>query len=266
MKVVNYLFKTYGYEHTANIVTFDRFGVKQSLRDCAKALSVSERDLSMLMQTIPSGAKTLAQAYETSEKMRTLVESSPSYRKLMQAAVSIEGLPRHTSIHAAGVVLSSLPLKDVVPLVSQDHTTLTTQFTKDYLEQRGLIKMDVLGLRNLSIISEILESLRKQGVDLDLMKIDKEDQKTYALFAAGNTNGVFQFESDGMKALLRKMVPASFEELIAALALYRPGPKDNIPLYLENEPIPKGLSIPLKARKIFSVKRSVSCCIRNRLC
>ncbi len=241
--VIEYVKDKYGEECVANIVTFGTLAAKQVLRDVGKVLGISNYDIDILTKSIPTMLAnkkvTLLSAYEDIPRFKTAIEAKSINKRLFEIALKLEGLPRHTSTHAAGVVLSSQPIVNVCPLISNDEQMIQTQYTMEYLEDLGLIKMDFLGIRNLTIIDEIVTMI-KENVDssFDIMKIPLNDKKTYEMISCADTSGVFQLESEGMKNLIRQMKPVSFEEIAATLALFRPGPMDNIPLYLENRKNP----------------------------
>lgn len=233
-ELIHYVYEKYGRDHVCSIVTFGTFGAKQSLRDAGKVMGISERNVDALTKLVPAKAKvTLKLCYETQPRFRQMVDSDNSYHDLFATACMIEGLPRHTSTHAAGVVMSHLPLESVVPTIQLNEGMKTCQFTMEYLEERGLIKMDFLGLRNLSIIDEIVREIKKTDPAFDIMKINMNDLSVYRVFQQADTTGIFQFESEGMKNLLRRMQPKNMEDIACAMALYRPGAFRQIPSYLD---------------------------------
>lgn len=233
--VINYVYEKYGADHIANIVTFGTLGARQVIRDTAKVTCLPQRDTDMLCRMIPNTPKiTLAEALNRSTRLREVVNAENRYRSLFRTASRLEGLPRHCSVHAAGIIMSRLPLNDVIPTIQLDEGMKTSQYTMEYLEERGLIKMDFLGLRNLTTIDKIVSMIRKTQPEFDIMKIPMNDHKTIDVFARVDTVGIFQFESAGMKGLLRKMHVSCFDDIVAALALFRPASMQNIPLYLEN--------------------------------
>ena len=183
---------------------------------------------------------TLKGAYEESAKFKERINSSEKYKRLFRIALRLEGLPRHASLHAAGIILSNENIDNVCPLIDVDEGVRASQFTMEYLEELGLIKMDFLGLRNLTIIDEIVHHINETAVQkLEIMKIPLDDALTYQLIRDVDTIGVFQLESDGMKNLIRKMKPRNFEDIVATIALYRPGPMENIPEYLDRREHPE---------------------------
>ena len=182
---------------------------------------------------------TLDYAYQNAPRFKEMINSGETMRQLFRIAKKLEGLPRHASLHAAGIILSNDDIEKVCPLIDVDEGISATQFTMEYLEELGLIKMDFLGLRNLTIIDEIVTQIKTANPDFDIMQIPLDDKKTYALIQDVDTTGVFQLESEGMKNLIRKVQPKVFEDIVAAIALFRPGPMENIPEYLERRKHPE---------------------------
>lgn len=245
--VIDYVYQTYGEDHVCNIVTFGTFGARQSLRDAGKFLAMSNYDINMVANMVPRTAKiSLNDALNQNRRLKSIVNAEEKYQKLFRLAMAIEGMPRHTSLHAAGIIMSSLPLEDVIPTMHSDDGMKTSQFTMEHLEERGLIKMDFLGLRNLTIIDDIVKLVQKEDPSFKIMEIPLNDEATFEVFKHADTVGVFQFESSGMKNLLQKMKPCKFEDIVACLALYRPGPMENIPLYLSNRANPASIQYPHK--------------------
>ena len=249
-EIIDYVYQKYGEQHIANIITFDTLAARAVLRDVGKAMDISKREIDMIVGLIPQTPKiTLEKAYEQKEKLRVLLNASPQLMEYFNMSKRIEGLPKNKSIHAAGIVMSGKPIEDVIPTIQMAEGMKTTQFVGNYLEERGLIKMDFLGLKNLTMIDEIVQMIHKHNPDFHILSIPLNDAKTYRLFAQADTIGVFQFESDGMRNLLRKMKPNCFEDIIAALALFRPGPKDQINTYLEGRKNPASVVYPSKELK-----------------
>lgn len=233
-EVIQYVLNKYGKEHVAHISTFGTLAAKQVLRDVGRVMEISVRDLDSISKTIPNTLKiTLAQAYNQSDRFRQLINSDERYQKLFKIASELEGLPRHISTHAAGIVMSSVNLSEVVPMIQIESDMLSTQFTMEYLESLGLIKMDFLGLRNLTIIDEVVQAIQKEkNISLNILKVPLDDRKTLSLVHNVDTVGIFQLESEGMKNLLRQMKATRFEDIVATIALFRPGPMENIPEYI----------------------------------
>lgn len=239
-EVIRYVKEKYGEDHIAHIVTFGTLAAKQCLRDVSRVFEIPLRDVDMLSKAVPNAVKiTLQDAYDQSERFRLALSSDIALQRVFEMAKQLEGLPRHVSTHAAGIVMSKLPLQQVVPLISVEEDLYSTQYSMEYLEDIGLIKMDFLGLRNLTIIDEIVN---RMDVFIDILKIPLDDVKTYHLISQGDTVGVFQLESEGMKALIRKMKPDRFDDIVATIALFRPGPMENIPLYLKMKSDPSKIN------------------------
>ena len=243
-EVIDYVSKKYGEDHVSHIITFGTMKAKQVIRDVARVLEFNNYDVDKLAKAIPNDLKvTLSSAYNNSDKFRTVLNSDIKYKELFDLSKKLEGLPRHYSTHAAGLVISKDNLTDIIPCIKLDEM-LTTQFTMEYLEDLGLIKMDFLGLRNLTIIDEIVQNIRKDDNDFDIMKIPLNDDLTYNLIQKCDVLGVFQLESMGMKSLVKKVKPQSLNDIALTLALYRPGPMQNIPLFLSNRSNPNHIVYP----------------------
>lgn len=238
-EVVNYVIDKYGHDHVCQIVTFNTYGPKVAIKDLGKAAGLPLVRLEMLTKLIPTMGKfkkSAREMYQESNQFQSLVRKDPVMQQLMPSVFVTENLPRNISTHAAGVVLSKEPLDTIVPITLGPSNTIVSQYSKDYIEEVGLLKMDFLGLRNLTILSYILKGIEQhEGIKLDLNQLPLDDQKTYHMIASGDTFGIFQLESDGMVSLLRKMKVSEFEDIIAAIALYRPGPMENIPTYLKRK-------------------------------
>ena len=230
-EVVNYLKDKYGYKKVANIVTFSTLSSKQALRDCAKVLGLSKADIdkiSKIAHKCPYNAS-LKEMVELSEEFKEFINSDDKYLDVYNSALVIEDLPRQTSIHAAGIVLSEYDLDQIVPTFSNNDKDLVVQYDMNYIESLGLLKMDLLGLRNLTIIDDCLKEIKRvYNVNVDLNKIDLTDKKLYTLLSEGKTSGIFQFESDGMRKTLKTIKPETFIDVCNVLALYRPGPREFI--------------------------------------
>lgn len=234
-EIIAYMQEKYGTGHAAHIVTFARFKARLALRDTAKALGILQADIDRLARLIPSGPNvTLQDAMDHSEVFKGRVESSPSLSKLYQLARSIEGLPRHASIHAGGIVVAKDPIVQQAPLADLQAQLPAVQFSMEYLEELGLIKFDFLALRNLSLLQSMNDQLKAStGSRLNLLSLPLNDPGVYRLLCQGLTMGVFQLESEGIRQLILRFQPNRFEDIAAILALYRPGPMKNIDLYLQ---------------------------------
>jgi len=241
-EVIQYVKNKYGKDHTAHIATFGTLGAKQVLRDVGRVMEVGLNKVDVLCKAVPNRLKiTLKEAFDTDNRFRQLINSDRQYQLLFKQALKLEGLPRHISMHAAGIVMSRFPLSEVVPVIELEADMVATQYTMEHLEELGLIKMDFLGLRNLTIIDEIVSKIKIKNTDFDIMKIPLNDSKTFRCLKEVDTVGIFQLESDGMRSLIRKIQPECFEDIVVAIALFRPGPMENIPLYLENRLNPENI-------------------------
>lgn len=235
--VLQYIEKKYGHEQVAQICTFGTFGAKQSIRDTLRVLGSDSKELKHWSNAIPKELDiTLESAYTKSATLRDIVESSEVNRQKFQVALTIEGLPRHVSTHAAAVVISDFPIEEQVPVLDRPQQMLITQFAMADVEHMGLLKMDFLGLRNLKLLDDILTNLAKsEKVILEINNINMNDDQTLEIFRKADTNGVFQFESDGIRHVLRKLQPASFEDIVAVNALFRPGPMKQIDSFIRRK-------------------------------
>ncbi|SDH32855.1 DNA polymerase-3 subunit alpha [Alteribacillus persepolensis] len=237
-EVIRYVADKYGRDRVAQIVTFGTFGARAAIRDAGRIMEVPQALIDKLAQLVPQAPQmTLARAYQEEEAFRVFVERESTAQAVLKTAQHIEGLPRHTSVHAAGVVISENVLTEHVPLMGQDNDDLfLTQYPMEDLEGIGLLKMDFLGLKNLSLLERITKTIRYQErVQIDLRELPMDDEKTYAMLARGDTSGVFQLESDGMRNALRTIQPETLEDIAAVNALYRPGPMENISVYAERK-------------------------------
>lgn len=234
-EIIRYVTEKYGRMRASHIVTFSTFKSRMVLRDAGKAMNVPVRQISELSAMIPAAQNiTLEQMRESHPEFARKIASSKPLQDLYEMAVRIEGLPRHESIHAGGIVISDRDITDVAPLVQLGDAQMAVQFTMGYLEDLGLIKFDFLGLRNLGMLAEMLDQIRTlYGRSIDLFKLPLNDPDVYHLLRQADTLGVFQLESSGIRHLLKEFQPERFEDIAAVLALYRPGPMKNINLYLE---------------------------------
>ena len=233
-EVISYVKEKYGEKNVAGIITFGTLGGRASVRDVGRVLMVPPKYLDIICKKIPFKG-TLKDVKHSDKEINTLIENDDKLKLLYNIVNLIEGNKRHTSIHAAGIVISYKPLDEVVPIKMSEDINLT-EYTMDYLEELGLIKMDFLGIKNLSIIdnfiNDIYESTNKK---IDFNKIPFDDPKVMNLFAKGDTTGIFQFESEGMKRFLRDLKPSNFTDLCNAIALFRPGPASNIPSFIRRK-------------------------------
>ncbi len=236
-EVIAYVAKKYGKLHVAQIITFGTLAAKAAIRDVGRVMGASPKETDVLSKLIPSRPGiSLHEAFQNSPALQKEIMESELNKKIYKTALKIEGLPRHTSTHAAGVVLSDQPLTNIVPIQEGQQDVYLTQYSMDYLEDLGLLKMDFLGLRNLSLIENITKLIhRGEGKAVDLTNIYYQDQKTFDLLSKGDTTGVFQLESEGMRSVLKRLKPTELEDIVAVNALYRPGPMENIPLYIDRK-------------------------------
>ena len=235
--ILDYVRRKYGENHVAQIATFGTFGSKQALRDVCRVLGLTTVQAGEWSKAIPNQLGiNLKTAYEQSKNLQALVSRSPKNQLIFETACRIEGLPRHLSTHAAGVVLYDKPLTDVIPLIYKDQQMPITQYTMKYVEQIGLLKMDFLGLTNLSILHDSIELTKSiYQHEIILNEIPLDDEKTLELFQMADTNGIFQFESDGIRRVLKKLRPTNLEDIAAVNALYRPGPMEQIDTFIKRK-------------------------------
>lgn len=233
-KVIDYVVKKYGKEHVAQIITFGTMAAKGVLRDVGRALGMSYQSVDVIAKMVPGELNmTLDKALILSKNLKNVYDTDPKGRELIDTARKLEGMPRHASTHAAGVVITRKEADFYVPLQKNDEA-IVTQYTMTTLEELGLLKMDFLGLRNLTIIDQCEKEVRADKPDFRISKIPLDDRSVYAMFSRGDTEGVFQFESPGMKRVLTQLCPENIEDLIAVISLFRPGPMESIPKYIRN--------------------------------
>lgn len=234
-EMIRYAGERYGANHVAHIVTFARMKARMALRDTAKVLGVPERKISALLRKAPAGANiTLKEMESGSRAFEAAVKADRELSSVYALALAIEGLPRHTSIHAGGLVISGKPIYEQAPMMDAQADVPAVQFTMDYLEERGLIKFDFLALRNLSVLEEMKEALEaRTRQKIDLLKLPLDDPAVYALLVQGQTMGIFQLESAGIRNLIMRLKPYRFEDIPFILALYRPGPMKHVDEFLE---------------------------------
>jgi len=225
-EVIDYVTRKYGRENVAQIITFGTMKARAVVRDVARVMDIPYADADRVAKAVPPALDmTLAKALEESPPLKDLQQKDPRVKELLEVAQRLEGMTRHASVHAAGVVIAPRPLTEFVPLYKSQKDEIVTQWAMKEVERVGLLKMDFLGLSTLTLISDALNEIKRtEGIDLDIDAIPLDDQKTYKLFGDGQTYGVFQFESSGMRELLRKAKPERLDDLIALNALYRPGP------------------------------------------
>ncbi len=234
-EVIHYCLTKYGPKRVAPIITFGTLGSKQVIRDVARTMSIDLKVVDYLSKKIQSHLS-LKENYNQNKQLRIYLKNKPTLIKMYKIASKLEGLKRHTSVHAAGIVMSQVDLDEIIPIVKKDDNGYLTGYDMEYLETIGLLKMDFLGLRNLTLISDILKDLKEVlGVEVSFLDIPLDDRQALDLFKEGKTIGLFQFESEGMKNFLRKLRPSCFEDICAANALFRPGPMQNIDTYIKRK-------------------------------
>lgn len=239
-EVIDYVKRKYGDDHVAQIITFGTMGAKAAIRDVGRVLDVSYNKVDNIAKEIPFAlGMTIDKALDTNPNLRKLYEEDGETKEIIDVSRKIEGMLRHASTHAAGVVISKKPIDEYVPLYKHQDA-ITTQFTMTTLEELGLLKMDFLGLRTLTVIRDALDLIEKNhNVKINFSTMEYDDPKVYELLASGNTLGVFQLESAGMRSFMKQLKPDNFEDIVAGISLYRPGPMDSIPNYINNKNNPE---------------------------
>ena len=235
-EVIDYVKRKYGSDNVAQIVTFGTMAARLAIRDVGRALNIPYGRVDEVAKQVPNELKmTIKKALTVNYKLKELYDSSAEIKKLIDTAIELEGLPRHTSTHAAGVVITSGGIGNFVPLQKNDDV-ITTQFTMTTIERLGLLKMDFLGLRTLTVIQDAVMHIKQaHGADVNIENLDMDDAAVYEMISRGETDGVFQLESGGMKQFMKELKPTSIEDIIAGISLYRPGPMDSIPMYVANK-------------------------------
>ena len=235
-EVIDYVMRKYGADHVAQIATFGTMAARGAIRDVGRALNFSYADTDVVAKLVPTMPLhiTLKDALTVSPKLKEMYDADQRVRILIDTAMSLEGMPRNTSTHAAGVVITAKPVSAYVPL-SRNDDTIVTQYTMTTIEELGLLKMDFLGLRNLTVIEDAEKQIRKVNPDFSVDAVPDDDPETFAMLAEGKTQGVFQLESAGITAVCVNMKPTSIEDMTAIVALYRPGPMDSIPMFIANK-------------------------------
>ena len=246
--------RKYGADHVSQIITFGTLQAKGCIRDVGRVLGMSYQDTDTVAKAIPFDlGMTLEKALTLSPLLKTMYDEQPEVHRLIDTAMTLEGMPRHASTHAAGVLITGKPVMEYVPLQRNDEV-ITTQYPMGTIERLGLLKMDFLGLRTLTVIRDTLDMLRAQGIDMKPEDIPRDDPAVYEMISAGDTDGVFQLEGGGMRTFLTNMKPSCFEDIIAAISLYRPGPMESIPRYIQGKQNPSSIHYETeKLRPILDV-------------
>lgn len=244
-EVIDYVVAKYGEDRVAQIITFGTMAARAAVRDVGRALAVPYNDVDRVAKMIPmmQGKHiTIGEAIDMNPDLKKLYNDDNTIRELLDTAKTLEGMPRHASTHAAGVVISSEPITEFVPLYRNDDL-ISTQFPMTTLEELGLLKMDFLALRTITVIRDTLDLVKAgKGIDIDLDAISYEDPAAFEIIGKGDTTGVFQLESQGMTQFMKELQPTSLEDIIAGISLYRPGPMDQIPRYIRNKNHPEGIT------------------------
>lgn len=232
-EVIDYVTEKYGEKKVVGIITFNTLGAKQAIRDVGRVLNLKSNLIDSVAKMCGSD---LRQSYQDNLQLKKLIANSEDVRKMYQIALHIEGLPRHISVHAAGVVMSNRNIDEIIPLYRNQLGMYVSGYSKDYLEPLGLLKMDFLGISNLTMVSRVIEDIRNDTrLNITFSNIPFQDKKTIELFNKGDTEGIFQFESAGMIKFLKQLKANNFNDIVAAIALYRPGPMDSIPEYIRRK-------------------------------
>ena len=241
-EVIEYVVEKYGADHVAQIVTFGTMAARGAIRDVGRVLNFSYAETDVVAKLVPTTLHiTLKEALEVSPKLKEMYDADERVRTLIDTAMKLEGMPRNTSTHAAGVVITADPVCSYVPLARNDDT-IVTQYTMTTIEELGLLKMDFLGLRNLTVIKDAQQQIRKINPEFDIDLVPDNDPETFAMLAEGKTQGVFQLESAGITGVCVNMKPTSIEDMTAIVALYRPGPMDSIPTFIANKQDPRKIT------------------------
>lgn len=242
-EVVDYVRAKYGEDHVAQIVTFGTMAARGAIRDVGRALNFTYAETDVVAKLVPTMPLhiTLEEALKVSPRLKEMYDGDPRVKELIDTAQALEGMPRNTSTHAAGVVITKLPVYNYVPLSTNDDV-IVTQYTMTTLEELGLLKMDFLGLRNLTVIDDAVADIHKHTPTFDMGKIPEDDPETFAMLSDGRTSGVFQMESAGMTGVCVQLHPRSIEDITAIVALYRPGPMDSIPRFIQNSQNPASIT------------------------
>lgn len=243
-KVIDYVVSKYGADNVSQIVTFGTMKAKLAIRDVGRVLAMPLPEVDRVAKLVPRDPKiTIDDALGEVPELRALYESDEAVKKLIDTARTLEGLPRHAGTHAAGVVITGEPIVNYVPLSLNKDNFITTQFPKDTVESLGLLKMDFLGLRNLTVIKNAVKIIKEtRGTELDIDSIGYDEKEVFELISSGNCAGVFQLESSGMQSFMTELQPGSLEDIIAGIALYRPGPMEQIPRYIHNKKHPEDVT------------------------
>ncbi|MCE5311990.1 MAG: DNA polymerase III subunit alpha [Nitrospiraceae bacterium] len=234
--VITYVSEKYGHDHVSQIITFGTLAAKLAIRDVGRALGMPYADVDKIAKLVPVGSTTIEEAIKAEPQLKEMRDENPDVKELLDIAIRLEGLSRHSGTHAAGVVIAPRPLTDFMPLYKNpSDEIITSQFDMSSVESIGLLKFDFLGLKTLTVIDRTIQYIKQQGKDLNISRIPMDDEATYKMLSSGETTGIFQLESAGMRDILIRMQPNRFEDLIALVALYRPGPMAWIDDFIRNK-------------------------------
>ena len=241
-EVIDYVNRKYGSDHVAQIVTFGTMAARNAIRDVGRVMGIPYQNVDTVAKLVPMELKmTLKRALDVSPELKKMYDTDPQVHELIDTAIKVEGMPRHASTHAAGVVITPEAVDRYLPLATNDGLPVT-QFNMTEIEELGLLKMDFLGLRTLTVIRDAENEIRRRVPDFSIENLNYDDKATYEMLSQGETEGVFQLESTGMKQVLMGLQPKDLEDVIALISLYRPGPMDSIPTYLRNRHHPEQMS------------------------
>ena len=246
-EVIDYVVRKYGKEKVVQIVTFGTMAARMVIRDVGRALDMPYAAVDRIAKMIPMGQNghnpTIRESLSISADLKKAYEEETDVKYLLDMSQKLEGLPRHASMHAAGVVIGQKAIDEFVPLSRGSEDAITTQFTMTTIEELGLLKMDFLGLRTLTVIQDAVRNIKQsKGIDIDIDHLNMEDSEVYDLLCTGQTDGIFQLESNGMKSFMKELRPRNIEDIIAGISLYRPGPMDFIPLYIKGKEHPETIT------------------------
>lgn len=241
-EVIDYVVEKYGVDNVSQIITFGTMAARACIRDVGRGMNYSYAEVDRIAKMIPSQLNiTIEKALEINPELKDAYDKEPRVKELIDVSKTLEGLPRHTSTHAAGVVIASEPLVNFVPL-QKNEDMIVSQFPMGTLEELGLLKMDFLGLRTLTVLKDAVDMIREnRGVEIDLESLEFDDHEVYKMIGEGKTVGVFQLESAGMTSFMKELKPDSLEDIIAGISLYRPGPMAEIPRYIEGKQNPESV-------------------------
>ncbi len=254
-EVIDYVIEKYGHSRVAQIITFGTLAARAAIRDVGRVMDLPYQDVDRVAKEIPMElGMTLEKAIRLNSKLTQMMTDDPQIKKMIESSIKLQGVPRHASTHAAGVVIAKKPVDEYVPLYMQDGN-VSTQYNMILLEELGLLKMDFLGLRTLTVIKNALQLIEEtHHIKLDLGQLPDHDEATFNMISKGDTLGVFQLESAGFRKFMRELKPTGIEDIIAGISLYRPGPMDSIPLYIKNKNNPTGIVFKTEAlRPILDV-------------